>query len=71
METHAEVHTGPSAVPTGALGTSLGHPDSTGRSITHETPCVRDGGGDWRGKVSLRLGKQLTSSDGASKHLRS
>lgn len=40
METYAEVHTGPSAVPTGALGTSPGHPDSTGRSIMHETVCV-------------------------------
>lgn len=50
METHAEVHTGPSAVPTGALGTSPGHPDFTRRSIMHETLCVRDGGGDWRGQ---------------------
>lgn len=36
---HAKVHTGPSAVPTGALGTSPGHPGSTGRSIMHEAVC--------------------------------
>lgn len=39
---HAKVHTGPAAVPTGALGTSPGHPGSTGRSIMHEAVCVRD-----------------------------
>lgn len=37
---HAKVHTGPAAVPTDALGTSPGHPGSTGRSIMHEAPCV-------------------------------